>query len=38
LNAAFAIKNLDIISQALLVSFVTKLPKYLKHSRFSSYF
>ena len=36
LNAAFAMAILDLISRVHLPSFVNKLPKYLKHSTFSS--
>jgi len=36
LNAAFAMAILDLISRVHLSSFVNKLPKYLKHSTFSS--
>jgi len=38
LNAALAIAILHSISQVHLPSFVKVLPKYLKHSTFSSYF
>ena len=38
LNAAFAMAILDLISRVHLQSFINKLPKYLKHSTFSSCF
>ena len=38
LNTAFAMVILDLISNVHLPSFVNKLPKYLKHSTFSSCF
>jgi hypothetical protein len=38
LNAAFAMAILDLISQVHLPPFVNTLPKYLKHSTFSSCF
>ena len=38
LNAAFAMAILDLISQVHLPSFFNTLPKYLKHSTFSSCF
>jgi hypothetical protein len=38
LNAAFAMAILDLISHVHLPSFVNMLPKYLKHSTFSSCF
>jgi hypothetical protein len=37
LNAVFAIAILDLISQAILPSFVNMLPIYLKDSTFSSF-
>jgi hypothetical protein len=38
LNAAFAMEILDLTSRVHLPSFVNMLPKYLKHSTFSSCF